>query len=90
MKNFERGMNDENRSNNYKEEKKFKPITIMITLETLEEAEDLWARFCVGSIVVNEELPWRKMADFSTGLNLFNVIDHKLRDQGWAPERGLK
>ena len=79
------------RIKNGTEKKQFKPFTLEIDIETLEEAEDLWLRMNVGSehIIPNGGY-YRKLVDEVSCTESFTFLDEELSSQGWTPEKGLK
>ena len=74
-------------------EHNFKPFQIIIDINNLEDAEDLWIRINAGRNWINKNMPtyYRKFANhckFSS--ELFSKINEELNNQGWSPEEGLK
>ena len=63
-----------------KETNTFKPFTIEVAIESIEELKDLHNRLNLHYNIVNKELG----NDWCTGTtcNLFDIIDDKLEDNG--------
>ena len=69
-----------------KQDKAFKPFTIEITVESLNEAKDLWHRFSFNDLDKRTEqytkelaLPSREVSVFK----LWDLIDEELKAQGF-------